>query len=158
LFDTLTVLLPVATDRRLGLIVVRLARYAEVALAELDLSASQYRTLGYLASGPISASLLAERVALRRPSITAVVDTLVARGLVARESDPDDRRRVGHRLTDAGREVLEQADLVVAERLGRLLGQLDPKRARRAVEALEALEEPLDALRADSRRRTRGGA
>ena len=66
----------------------------KVALAQVELTLPQYRVLGILAEGSAAASGLADRLAVRRPSITALIDGLVARGLVDRRQEDADRRRV----------------------------------------------------------------
>ena len=54
---------------------------------------------------------------MRPPTITAVVDGLVARGLVERQPVEGDRRRVGHALTPEGQALLGQADAAIEARL-----------------------------------------
>ncbi len=93
---------------RPGRTAARLARQVELALAEVDLSLPQYRILIHLDEGKVAASTLADKIAVSRPSVTAVVDGLVTRGLVERHHDPGDRRRVGHDLTAEGRQLLEE--------------------------------------------------
>ena len=56
-----------------------LGKQVELALAELDLTPPQYRILGVLGEGAFMPSALAERLAVRRPTITAVVEGLAAR-------------------------------------------------------------------------------
>jgi long-chain acyl-CoA synthetase len=56
-------------------------------------------------------------LAVSRPSVTGVIDGLVARGLVRRDPDATDRRRIDLGLTDDGRRVLAQADGEVERRL-----------------------------------------
>jgi long-chain acyl-CoA synthetase len=129
-----------------GRIVARLARHIEVALAKADLTMPQYRVLVHLCEGREAASGLADKLAVSRPSVTGVVDGLVARGLVAREHDVADRRRVGHELTDAGRRLLQAADAEVQRRLGEIAahapaGDSDP------LDALITWREALDAYR-----------
>ena len=85
-----------------GRVAAWLSKRVEVALAEVDLTLPQYRVLGILAEGSAAASGLADRLAVRRPSITALIDGLVARGLVDRRQEDTDRRRVALRLTDEG--------------------------------------------------------
>ena len=65
-----------------GRVAARLAKVVERSLHELDLSLAQYRLLGNLADGPSQASTLAERLIVSRPSVTALADGLVERGLV----------------------------------------------------------------------------
>ena len=97
--------------------VARLARQVELALATVDLTLPQYRILILLSEGDEAASALADKLAVSRPSVTGVVDGLVGRGLVQRDQDPDDRRRVGHSLTRDGRRLLAAADAEVERRL-----------------------------------------
>jgi DNA-binding MarR family transcriptional regulator len=63
---------------RVGRIVARLARHEEVALAQIDLSPAQYRVLSFLDGGPSNAAALANKLAVAPPSLTTVVDGLVA--------------------------------------------------------------------------------
>lgn len=58
--------------------------------------------------GPMSASEIAQRLLVTPASITSLLDTLVRRGLVTRDLDPDDRRRVRVEITDAGRALVDQ--------------------------------------------------
>ena len=80
---------------------------------------------------------LAERLAVRPPTVTSVVDGLVARGLVERRTVKGDRRRVDHVLTDHGRQVLDAADDAVNTQLLEIAGHLgDDADADRAFEGL----------------------
>lgn len=56
--------------------------------------------------GPLTPSVLAERLGLTSASVTAVVDRLTGLGLVTRRRHPDDRRSVIVELTEAGTETL----------------------------------------------------
>jgi DNA-binding MarR family transcriptional regulator len=142
----------VAVDQRGGLrvaqIIARLARHEEVALSHVGLSPAQYRILSFLDGGPSNAAALARKLAVSPPSLTTVVDGLVARRLVVRRHDPHDRRRVGHRLTDEGTRALEEADRVVDERVREILGHVSSRSAERALRGLEAWQVPLDRYRA----------
>jgi len=101
-----------------------LAKQVEVALADVELSLPQYRVLALLAEGSIIPSAMAEKLAVRRPTVTAVVDGLVARDLVERNTPPGDRRQVSHRLTEPGRRLLAGADEAVDDRLAAIVGKL----------------------------------
>ncbi len=126
-----------------------LARQAERALAASDLSLPQYRVLSLLAEGMALPSSMADSLDVRRPSITAVVDGLVARGLVVRETDPLDRRRVAHRITEEGRLLVSKSDEAVEERLRAIAASLgDEGEAARALAGLERFGPALVAWRA----------
>src|SRR6516165_4634036 len=99
-----------------GRVIARLARQVETAAATVDLTLSQYRALSLLADGKEAASALAEKLAVSRPSVTGVIDGLVARDLVERHHEAGDRRRIGLHLTDEGRRVLAAADREIERR------------------------------------------
>jgi DNA-binding MarR family transcriptional regulator len=71
--------------------------------------------------------------------MTNRVDRLVARGLVERRADPDDRRGVLVSLTTTGRRTVDAAldELLVHER--RILGALEGAEATRLADALRTL-------------------
>ncbi|HLI73298.1 MAG TPA: MarR family transcriptional regulator [Acidimicrobiales bacterium] len=130
----------------LGRTAAWLSKQLERALAEVDLSLPQYRILGMLAEGASMPSALAERLAVRRPTVTAVVDGLAARGLVERSPADDDRRIVTHTLTAKGKRLLAKADAAADGRLVAIARSLDD--AGSTARALEGLELWRSALRA----------
>jgi long-chain acyl-CoA synthetase len=139
-----------------GRVAARLARQVDVGLAQVDLSLPQYRILMFLAEGAVAASALADNLAVSRPSVTAVVDGLVSRGLVERRHDDGDRRRVGHTLTPEGRRLLELADGAVDARLGEIARFLtDEQEASLAYEGLSCWRMALDGFRASRKTEAR---
>jgi long-chain acyl-CoA synthetase len=131
-------------------VAARLAKVVERALTELDLSLAQYRLLGNLAHGASPASTLAERLIVSRPSVTALADGLVERGLIARHGAEGDRRRVMHVLTPTGHKMLKDADGAIEARLDILASELGEPDRRRAYKGLDAWGRALDSLRAKS--------
>ena len=132
-----------------GRVAARLARHVEVGLSRVDLSLPQYRILMFLADGDAQASALADYLAVSRPSVTAVVDGLAGRGLVERQHDLHDRRRVGHTITPAGRLVLGEADTAVNDRLNEILEQgATPEDRVAAFGELAAWRRAIDGYRA----------
>src|SRR6478736_219975 len=105
--------------------VARLAKQIEIALVPLDLSLPQYRVLALLGEGSTASSVLARRLAVSPPTVTSVVDGLVGRGLVDREADPEDRRRLTLLLTKDGAKLLAAADAAAEARLGEIAGYFD---------------------------------
>jgi long-chain acyl-CoA synthetase len=120
-----------------GRVAAWLSKMVEVALAQVDLTLPQYRVLAILADGNEAASGLAERLAVRPPSITAIIDGLVTRGLVDRRHEDSDRRRVSVRITDEGARVVAEADRAVDEQLSAIAGHLSNKESGTALRALE---------------------
>jgi long-chain acyl-CoA synthetase len=131
-----------------GRTAARLAKQVELALAALDLSVSQYRLLVFLSDGPSQASALAERLIVSRPSVTALADGLVERGLVTREGAAVDRRQVMHVLTEEGLRVLAEADGAIETRLSNIAANVGENEQRRAFRGLEAWEKAMNAARA----------
>jgi DNA-binding MarR family transcriptional regulator len=111
-----------------------------------DLTLAQYRVLAMVSAGDERASLLAGRLAVTKPSVSAVVDGLVERGFLARESVDGDRRAVRLTLTKGGKAALATAEAAMAERLEPLVD---------AVEDRAALVAGLDEMHAVLRERFR---
>ena len=75
-----------------------------------DLSVPQFRALAFLSRHEgASLSDVAEHIGLTLPSMSKMIDGLVARSLVKRETHPDDRRRVTLALTTRGRSLFQSA-------------------------------------------------
>jgi long-chain acyl-CoA synthetase len=131
-----------------GRVAARLARQVEVGLAAVDLSLPQYRVLMYLDEGEAASSKLAQHLAVSRPTVTSVVDGLVARGLVQRRHDTDDRRRIALALTEPGADLLAAADRSVEARLHEIVGHLpDEVQAAAALGSFDCWRDALDSYR-----------
>jgi DNA-binding MarR family transcriptional regulator len=122
------------------LTIARLGRLLE-AHAAASLSLPQYRVLGVLASGEERATQLAARIAVAKPTLTALVDSLVDRGYVARESLDGDRRAVTLSITPAGRVALDATAALLRTALDDVVS-----RCAHPEEVLAALDEMADAL------------
>ena len=68
-----------------------------------DLTLAQYRVLAFVAAGNERSSLVAEGLALAKPTVTAAVDGLVERELLTREAVEGDRRSLRLAVTARGR-------------------------------------------------------
>jgi long-chain acyl-CoA synthetase len=114
-----------------------LSKQVELALGEVELSLPQYRVLGVLAEGASMPSALAERLTVRRPTVTAVVDGLEIRGLVQRTPGGVDKRSVTHTLTPKGQRLLAKANAAVDARLLDIASSLDdPALTHQALDGL----------------------
>jgi DNA-binding MarR family transcriptional regulator len=102
--------------------------------AALDLGRGigRFKSLMWLAEGPMSLSGLAEAVGVDAPYATLIVDSLEQRGLVERQPDPADRRRKLVTLTPAGSEAIGK--------LLRIEREPPPGFARLSTTELETLE------------------
>jgi DNA-binding MarR family transcriptional regulator len=121
-------------------VLARLGRLLEA--VDSGLTLPQYRVLAMISQGGVRSARLAERLAVRRPTLTAIADGLVAAGYVARESEPGDRRVVRLQVTDAGREALRGADEAYLAKLGPILAETGS--SDRIVGDLLAIGEVLD--------------
>lgn len=109
-----------------------------------DLTLAQYRVLALVAAGDERASRLALRLAVGKPTVTAVVDGLVERGHLERQAVPDDRRATRLVLTVSGRGALDVAEIEMARRLGRLVDRAEDRSALLAgIAAMRAALETL---------------
>jgi DNA-binding MarR family transcriptional regulator len=87
---------------------------------------SQYYALAALAAAPAqNLGELAARLLCDKGNASGLVDRLQAIGLVDRQRDPDDGRRVKLTVTPAGHDVLARATQVRAAALAQALRPLD---------------------------------
>jgi DNA-binding MarR family transcriptional regulator len=94
----------------------RASRHLERASGEVNLA--HYRVLAAIASGDQRASRIAAKLALGKPTISASVDALCQRGLLARSEVAGDQRAAALRLTDEGAAVLARLEAAMAAWVG----------------------------------------
>jgi len=82
---------------------------------------------------------LARTAGVDTSTTTLVLDNLEARGLIARESDPDDRRRCVVSLTAAGRKQVGNTRAAFMETQSRLSSPLSQPEATHLVQALQQI-------------------
>jgi DNA-binding MarR family transcriptional regulator len=93
----------------------------------LDLTPSQLSAMAVLLnSGALLMGELAAQEKVQPPSMTRIVNSLEARGYVARRPDPRDHRQCLVALTDSGREVLLANRRRRDQWLAVQLAELDP--------------------------------
>jgi DNA-binding MarR family transcriptional regulator len=122
----------------------RLARQLERSSGDLNLA--HYRVLAAVADGDERASRVAARLALGKPTVSAAVESLTKRGLLAREDDGEDRRAATLTLTAAGKAALAEVEGEMVTRLDEFFGRTpDPDTVLTALAQLgEALDEVAD--------------
>ena len=87
---------------------------------------------------PATLNQVAAKVNRGAPAISRAIDTLVRSGLVERQADPVNRRRLALRLTEEGQQVLTRPAVTDRSLEGRL--------ARLAASELRALERGIEIL------------
>ncbi|MFD1858834.1 MarR family transcriptional regulator [Aeromicrobium camelliae] len=113
----------------------------EAALRPLGITFARYevlRLLSFSRTGSLPLSRIGERLMVHPTSVTNAIDRLVAQGLVSREVDEADRRRVLASLTPEGEKVLEVATDTLVD-LGFGVDALTADQQREAYELLRVL-------------------
>ncbi len=128
---------------RVVMILLRLFRALE--RVDTDLTPQQYRILKLAGAGGERSAKLAERLAVAKPTLTAIADGLVAAGYARRETEPGDRRVVRLCLTESGHAAVGRADAAYGQWLDQLLTQATAPEA--VLNALDTLNEAMDEVR-----------
>jgi DNA-binding MarR family transcriptional regulator len=125
---------------RLRLSVTRLARRLRQE-AETGITPSQLAALATVERHqPLTAGELSAHEQVQPPTMTKVVSALVEGGLVARQTDPEDRRVTWFRLTAEGARFLARARRRKEEYLARRLRRVAPSELVTLLEAVAVLE------------------
>jgi len=121
---------------RLGAVVGgRLVTEAGLPLSD----ARALRVLDEMRSAPVTPGLLSRELGLSPAAVTALVDRLVAAGLVERRPDPGDRRRVHLLLTEQARALAARILAPLARVIDERAAALDPPTAAAVTLYLEAV-------------------
>jgi MarR family transcriptional regulator for hemolysin len=109
-------------------------------------SSARMEALGAIMNSPaLSAQVnIAKRLKIEGPTMTRMLDTLEADGLVERLADPSDRRTKQLRLTAEGERVLEEIFTIADELRDRLLDGLPAEKIDELNAFLGLLTERLD--------------
>lgn len=110
---------------------------------QLGQTAARWHVMSVVSEGARTVPTIARRLGLTRQSVQRVVDDLAETGLVGLEDNPDHRRSRLVRLTDAGRDVVEElfrrSDATRAALLDRAaVSTTDLDEARRVIRSLLA--------------------
>jgi len=107
-----------------------------------EVSMPQFRTLSYVyGKRGVSLSEVADHIGLTLPTMSILVDGLVARGLMNRREDTEDRRRMTLTLTEGGRARLESARRATVAYLEERLRQLSASDRATITTAMRMLRE-----------------
>ena len=106
----------------------------------LDMTIPQIKTLVLLERvGPLRMGNIAIYLGRALSATTTVMDRLVEKGLVDRVSDPNDRRVVICKLTEAGEQAIKRFWQIGRERLDLLADLLDEEQLETVVTGLELI-------------------
>ena len=120
---------------------VRLLRVSDrQAQSELGVSGAQLFVLRELGKTPaMSLNALASRTRTDQSSVSVVVTRLVEAGLITRQRDQHDARRLVLDLTNAGRALLQKAPAAAQERLLKVFDDMPDDDRKRFAEAFETI-------------------
>lgn len=95
-------------------------------------------------SGRMTPSDLARKVSVSQATVTGILDRLESRGLVQRERNPDDKRRVFVWLTERGQEAVSVAPQPLQARFARRLASVPFDEQERIERMLERIVEMME--------------
>jgi DNA-binding MarR family transcriptional regulator len=125
--------------------------YARDLAHAVGLSPAQLRVLQIVAErDSATPKLLARQMGVSQATVTALVDKLVARGLVTRVPSDLDRRQTNIIATDLGRERLDDAPDALQQRYVAAFKQLQDWEQAQLISSLERVADMLDAQDIDA--------
>jgi DNA-binding MarR family transcriptional regulator len=108
------------------------------------LSVPQFRTLLFLSRHKgASLSQVAEHIGLTLPSMSTLIDGLVARNYAVRRTDSSDRRRMTLTLTERGQKNLQSAREATQAHLAERLSYLQETERKAIIVAMQILRKTL---------------
>ncbi len=99
---------------------------------------------------------LAEDLDVSPPSASAMVDRLVELGVLTREQDPNDRRKVVVRVAPSAMETIQRVEERIVESFLGLVQRIGSENARKWCEILELVREAMDEEAHDARAASMG--
>jgi DNA-binding MarR family transcriptional regulator len=135
----------------LATVVPRYTRAIREAVTDAEgpdrLTMPQVRCLQAIAGNPNgvgSTTSLAKQLRVTVPSMSSMVDGLVSRGLVERQTDPSNRRRVLLTTTPAGRSLLLRYQAVMEAKHLQIVAGMSETQQARLLRALSELDRRLE--------------
>lgn len=136
--------------RRLLTLAPRYVQWSAMSLRahrlEGDPSFRQLAVLFMLREGIVSPASIAQRLGISRAVVTGLLDRLEERGLIRREPDPADRRRLRIVMTAAGLDASERLGYAVVDDFAAELGDTSPGELTALATALALLERKIETL------------
>jgi DNA-binding MarR family transcriptional regulator len=121
-------------------------------LVRLGISMTQLHVMHLLERhGELPMSRLAEMLDVSMSAATGLVDRVEERGFVERIRVPEDRRVVLARITDAGRQMLDDVELVRAELIEQVLDGLREDQIAGVASAMASIRVAIESASSDPR-------
>jgi DNA-binding MarR family transcriptional regulator len=113
-------------------------------LVRLGISMTQLHVMHLLERhGELPMSRLAEMLDVSMSAATGLVDRVEERGFVERIRVPEDRRVVLARITDTGRQMLDDVEIVRTELMEQVLDELDERQLAGVASAVGSIRSAL---------------
>ncbi len=92
-------------------------------------------------SGTLCCSEIGDAISVAKPQMTQSIDKLIGMGMVEREPDTKDRRKINLTLTQKGRDVIERVDDLMKDIVKDKLSALSNKELERLAESFNNIAE-----------------
>lgn len=96
---------------------------------------------------------LADALSLDSSTLSRTADGLLGEGAIAREQDPENRRKVSIRLTESGRAKVDAIHELCDASYRQVLGYIDAEKRPAVIEAVGLLADALERRRKDDKRK-----
>ena len=111
----------------------------DLAVENSDISLEQFHILRLVRRGIVSVSDLAQERQISRSAVSQVVETLVGKGYISRQENPQDRRFIDLALTPSGSQIISSIFEQNRAWMARKLAVLTPKELEALIQGMEAL-------------------
>ncbi|WP_232326655.1 MarR family winged helix-turn-helix transcriptional regulator [Microbispora sp. ATCC PTA-5024] len=112
-----------------------------LAAAEDRLTLPQFRMLLVLGRAETKLVTLAERLAVNSSTAMRMADRLAAAGFLQREVNPHNRRETLLRLTDSGRQIVDEVSARRKAEIGAIISRMSPAKRRALIAAMKEFNE-----------------
>ena len=126
--------------------------HTEMRFSAGGMGPSHFRLLGILAHQPCNLSEIAEKQSVSMATMSNSVTTLVERGWILRTPVSRDRRMVKIELTPVGKQILDDSQQRLEDRVSQRVSELAPEDLDRLMVGMQILRRVLDTPFIDERR------
>jgi DNA-binding MarR family transcriptional regulator len=97
-------------------------------------------------SGTLHSSEIGGAISIAKPQMTHSIDKLIGLGMVERETDTGDRRKISIRLTQKGQDTVERLDKIMKELVSDKLSVLSDDELDKLAESFNYIAETFSKL------------
>lgn len=118
---------------------------------ESGLTGPQLMVLQQLAAhDKLTAGVIAREISLSQPTVTSIIDRLERKGLLKRERDQRDKRKVMLRMTEAGQAAVAKAPALLQDSFVRAFNRLEDWEQTLILSSLQRVSEMMNATELDA--------